>query len=419
MFEVSENHEKMLDSLNMGIPNRTVEESKVILHNFMNTISIAQRNLSDGRWTIEEFLLNTFTPICHYQFQQRIRKTRDVYPLPTFDGYWSMPNNLPEDLVLQDRQEETPARGRGRGRGVGRGAGRGSGRGVRRSVGQGAGTNQEQRQQAGRGVTRRTSLRLQRRSFIDLTSQMEQVSPHQELLAQEPPHRQPLAQGPPHHGLFLQAAPYWQPLAQEPPHHELLEQAPVQQEQLVQASMHWQPMEQAPPPQEPQQQPVPEQRQALEQALVTEERQQQPAPEHGQPLEQAFPTEEPLQQQPVPEHRQPLEQAPLLEELQQQRAPLDPLVLVDPIDSDDSDNSRPASPVPARINFEQDPLLYNECSRPGPCSICLINERDILFLPCNHAVICVECSNTMSRNTLLTCPICRAPIRQKIFINFS
>ncbi|KAH0561138.1 hypothetical protein KQX54_013615 [Cotesia glomerata] len=285
-----------------------------------------------------------------------------------------------------------------------------------------------------------------------------------ELLPQEPPHRQPLAHGPPHHGLFSQAATYWQSLAQEPPHHELLEQAPVQQEpqqqlapehrqpleqalpteeflqhqpapehgqqlekafpteEPLQQSVpeHRQPLDQAPPPEELQQQPAPEHGQPLEQALLTEKPfQHQPAPEHGQPLEQAFPIEEPLQQQPVPEHRQPVEQAPPLEERQQQRAPLDPLVLVDPIDSDDSDDSRPASPVPARINFEQDPLLYNECSRPGPCSICLINERDILFLPCNHAVIYVECSNTMSRNILLTCPICRAPIRQKIFINFS
>lgn len=45
------------------------------------------------------------------------------------------------------------------------------------------------------------------------------------------------------------------------------------------------------------------------------------------------------------------------------------------------------------------------------CIVCLENNRNILFTPCNHIVCCNICSNQ-----LITCPFCRENIIKKILV---
>jgi hypothetical protein len=43
------------------------------------------------------------------------------------------------------------------------------------------------------------------------------------------------------------------------------------------------------------------------------------------------------------------------------------------------------------------------------CSVCLCNEKSIVFIPCGHFYTCRECSGQLK-----TCPICRAEITESI-----
>ena len=47
------------------------------------------------------------------------------------------------------------------------------------------------------------------------------------------------------------------------------------------------------------------------------------------------------------------------------------------------------------------------------CSICISDDRTVLFLPCRHLVTCKKCSERVSR-----CPICRTCISQKMHVYF-
>lgn len=47
------------------------------------------------------------------------------------------------------------------------------------------------------------------------------------------------------------------------------------------------------------------------------------------------------------------------------------------------------------------------------CCICLINERNIVFRPCNH--LCV-CNNCILNSNLQTCPLCRTEITETIVV---
>lgn len=40
------------------------------------------------------------------------------------------------------------------------------------------------------------------------------------------------------------------------------------------------------------------------------------------------------------------------------------------------------------------------------CKVCLINETEVVFLPCGHAVACMQCNNLLK-----TCPICRKCVK--------
>jgi hypothetical protein len=47
------------------------------------------------------------------------------------------------------------------------------------------------------------------------------------------------------------------------------------------------------------------------------------------------------------------------------------------------------------------------------CSICRINERSILFLPCNHLCCCSSCGRL---DDLINCPMCRTEIVNRIHV---
>jgi Zinc finger, C3HC4 type (RING finger) len=44
------------------------------------------------------------------------------------------------------------------------------------------------------------------------------------------------------------------------------------------------------------------------------------------------------------------------------------------------------------------------------CVVCLFQERNVIFSPCNHICVCSTCS---SNSSITTCPICRANIVKK------
>lgn len=53
------------------------------------------------------------------------------------------------------------------------------------------------------------------------------------------------------------------------------------------------------------------------------------------------------------------------------------------------------------------------------CTVCLTNKRDILIMPCNHTLMCDECTKTsISTHGLKDCPMCRKKIHniQKVFL---
>lgn len=71
-------------------------------------------------------------------------------------------------------------------------------------------------------------------------------------------------------------------------------------------------------------------------------------------------------------------------------------------------------------------LKYNaECStrrsevdegvkREMECVMCLEEEKSVVFLPCAHQVLCVECNRHHQLQGMNDCPSCRTPIRRRI-----
>lgn len=65
--------------------------------------------------------------------------------------------------------------------------------------------------------------------------------------------------------------------------------------------------------------------------------------------------------------------------------------------------SEPSAPPPAQL---VDTYQSNECV------VCMENKCDIIFLPCGHVCSCWKCEAGLSE-----CPLCRAPITQKVRLN--
>ncbi|UJR34841.1 hypothetical protein I4U23_027622 [Adineta vaga] len=75
--------------------------------------------------------------------------------------------------------------------------------------------------------------------------------------------------------------------------------------------------------------------------------------------------------------------------------------------NDSSNNSQSVLDEVASTNqIRQNPVQANF----GPCIICNISKRCILFIECNHLACCSQCSTTINN----ICPVlnCNQPIRE-------
>lgn len=55
-----------------------------------------------------------------------------------------------------------------------------------------------------------------------------------------------------------------------------------------------------------------------------------------------------------------------------------------------------------------------EASYNRDCILCMKDEVCVVFLPCAHEVLCVNCNETYMRKGKATCPCCRVPIERRI-----
>lgn len=58
--------------------------------------------------------------------------------------------------------------------------------------------------------------------------------------------------------------------------------------------------------------------------------------------------------------------------------------------------------------------LEKEASYNRECMLCRKDEVCVVFLPCAHEVLCVNCNETYMRKGKATCPSCRVPIERRI-----
>jgi hypothetical protein len=65
-------------------------------------------------------------------------------------------------------------------------------------------------------------------------------------------------------------------------------------------------------------------------------------------------------------------------------------------------------PIPRELELETHRTISNNL-----CSICLANERNVLFLPCRHLCSCSECG---LNSHLISCPICRNLLDSRIVV---
>lgn len=48
------------------------------------------------------------------------------------------------------------------------------------------------------------------------------------------------------------------------------------------------------------------------------------------------------------------------------------------------------------------------------CLLCMKDEVSVVFLPCAHQAVCASCSDSFMGGGKATCPICRAPVQERI-----
>ena len=56
------------------------------------------------------------------------------------------------------------------------------------------------------------------------------------------------------------------------------------------------------------------------------------------------------------------------------------------------------------------------------CLICQTEKATIVNLPCRHLVLCEKCEEKMKENTrnmFGKCSMCRAPVKEKLCLNFT
>ncbi|KAG0575441.1 hypothetical protein KC19_5G004300 [Ceratodon purpureus] len=52
--------------------------------------------------------------------------------------------------------------------------------------------------------------------------------------------------------------------------------------------------------------------------------------------------------------------------------------------------------------------------RDRECVMCMSEEMSVVFLPCAHQVVCIECNELHEKKGMRDCPSCRTPIQQRI-----
>lgn len=59
-----------------------------------------------------------------------------------------------------------------------------------------------------------------------------------------------------------------------------------------------------------------------------------------------------------------------------------------------------------------------DLQRDRECVMCMVVEKSVIFLPCGHQVVCVECNELHEKQGMKDCPSCRTPIEKRIPARF-
>ena len=65
-------------------------------------------------------------------------------------------------------------------------------------------------------------------------------------------------------------------------------------------------------------------------------------------------------------------------------------------------------------NFSEAPYVKRE----RECVMCLTNEISVVFIPCAHQVLCVQCNVIHEKHGMTDCPSCRTAIQKRVSVIF-
>ncbi|KAL5984009.1 hypothetical protein ACLOJK_018111 [Asimina triloba] len=60
-----------------------------------------------------------------------------------------------------------------------------------------------------------------------------------------------------------------------------------------------------------------------------------------------------------------------------------------------------------------------DVQRERECVMCLSEEMSVVFLPCAHQVICMNCNDLHQKQGMKDCPSCRTPIQKRVCVRFA
>jgi len=75
-------------------------------------------------------------------------------------------------------------------------------------------------------------------------------------------------------------------------------------------------------------------------------------------------------------------------------------------------NTEPSAPVATDLPSAPPLATPVETYQSNECVVCLECKCNIIFLPCGHVCVCMKCEGGLTH-----CPLCRAPIAQKVRLN--
>ena len=74
---------------------------------------------------------------------------------------------------------------------------------------------------------------------------------------------------------------------------------------------------------------------------------------------------------------------------------------------------RPISLIAMDVSSEEELPETNYLHTNRSCAICMIQERNVVFVPCNHLCACEECSFNQN---ITVCPICRTAFTNRMVV---